>query len=154
MGKKQFCFFQTAETGNRTPDSGVKGSGANHYPRAPALHTAHCSSRPILAALPKRTSNSWSVARGYHIGYHCFINVAIFRYVSLFEGSIQILDKRKNLTVSIHRQIFVSSAKWRYLIIPSNLLHLIKRYSSSLCHCPWVVLSRLCYFLFISSFIP
>ena len=38
MGKKQFCFFQTAETGNRTPDSGVKGSGANHYPRAPAHH--------------------------------------------------------------------------------------------------------------------
>ena len=36
MGKKQFCFFQTAETGNRTPDSGVKGSGASHYPRAPA----------------------------------------------------------------------------------------------------------------------
>ena len=36
MGKKQFCSFQTAETGNRTPDSGVKGSGANHYPRAPA----------------------------------------------------------------------------------------------------------------------
>ena len=23
---------------NRTPDSGVKGSGANHYPRATALH--------------------------------------------------------------------------------------------------------------------
>ena len=39
MGKKQFCFFQTAETGNRTPDSGVKGSGANHYPRAPAHGT-------------------------------------------------------------------------------------------------------------------
>ena len=38
MGKKQFCFFQTAETGNRTPDPGVKGSGANHYPRAPAQH--------------------------------------------------------------------------------------------------------------------
>ena len=37
MGKKQFCFFQTAETGNRTPDSDVKGSCANHYPRAPAL---------------------------------------------------------------------------------------------------------------------
>ena len=41
MGKKQFCFFQTAETGNRTPDSGVKGSGANHYPRAPALLLDH-----------------------------------------------------------------------------------------------------------------
>ena len=37
VGKKHFCFFQTAETGNRTPNSGVKGSGANHYPRAPAL---------------------------------------------------------------------------------------------------------------------
>ena len=37
MGKELFCFFQTAETGNRTPNSGVKGSGANHYPRAPAL---------------------------------------------------------------------------------------------------------------------
>ena len=31
-----FCFFQTVETGNRTPNSGVKGGGANHYPRAPA----------------------------------------------------------------------------------------------------------------------
>ena len=37
MGKKHFRFFQTAETGNRTPNSCVKGSGANHYPRAPAL---------------------------------------------------------------------------------------------------------------------
>ena len=36
MGKKHFCFFQTAETRNRTPNSGVKGSGSNHYPRAPA----------------------------------------------------------------------------------------------------------------------
>ena len=36
MGKKQLCFLQTAETGNRTPSSSVKGSGANHYPRAPA----------------------------------------------------------------------------------------------------------------------
>ena len=33
MGKKHFCFFQTAETGNPTPNSGVKGSGANHYPK-------------------------------------------------------------------------------------------------------------------------
>ena len=36
-GRNIFCFFQTAETGNRTPSSGVKSSGANHYPRAPAL---------------------------------------------------------------------------------------------------------------------
>ena len=37
MGKKHFCFFQTAETGNRTANSGAERSGANHYPRAPAL---------------------------------------------------------------------------------------------------------------------
>ena len=38
MGKKHFCFFQTAETGNRTPNSGVKGSGANHYPAFTESH--------------------------------------------------------------------------------------------------------------------
>ena len=35
-GRNIFCFFQTAETGNRTPNSGVlttNCSGANHYPR-------------------------------------------------------------------------------------------------------------------------
>ena len=48
MGKKQVCFFQTAETGNRTPDSGVKGSGANHYPRAPALNSSALQISMIL----------------------------------------------------------------------------------------------------------
>ena len=38
-GRNIFSFFQTAETGNRTPNSGVKGSGANHYTRAPALQS-------------------------------------------------------------------------------------------------------------------
>ena len=42
-GRNIFCFFQTAETGNRTPNSGVKGSGANHYPRAPALRGGYSS---------------------------------------------------------------------------------------------------------------
>ena len=32
--KKLVCFFQTAESGNRTPNSSVEGSGANHYPGA------------------------------------------------------------------------------------------------------------------------
>ena len=36
-GKNIFCFFEITETGIRTLISGVKGSGANHYPRAPAL---------------------------------------------------------------------------------------------------------------------
>ena len=38
-GEESFLFFQTAQTGNRTPNSSVKGSGANHCPRAPALAT-------------------------------------------------------------------------------------------------------------------
>ena len=55
MGKKHFCFFQTAVTGNRTPNSGVKGSGANHYPRAPALKRA----------IQQRNNQCWaSVANG------------------------------------------------------------------------------------------
>ena len=35
MGKNYFCFFQTTKIGKRAPDSSVKGSGANHYLRAP-----------------------------------------------------------------------------------------------------------------------
>ena len=35
IGKKHFCFFQTTE--KRTPIPSLKASGANHYPRAPAL---------------------------------------------------------------------------------------------------------------------
>ena len=31
-----FVFFQTTETGKRTRSSSVRGSGANHHPRAPA----------------------------------------------------------------------------------------------------------------------
>ena len=45
MGEKHFCFFQTAETGNRTPNSSVKGSGANHYPRAPARRLSRLTCR-------------------------------------------------------------------------------------------------------------
>ena len=49
MGKKHFCFFQTFQTGNRTPNSSVKGSCANHYPRASRLDMEICTSqhRPI-----------------------------------------------------------------------------------------------------------
>ena len=39
-GRNIFCSFKPpTETGNRTPNSSVKGSGANHYPRAPAHMT-------------------------------------------------------------------------------------------------------------------
>ena len=48
MGKTHFCFCQTAETGKRTPNSSVKGSGANHYPRAPARPNARCYQVSVL----------------------------------------------------------------------------------------------------------
>ena len=37
-GKEQFCFFQTADTGERAPISSVESSGANHYPKTPAQY--------------------------------------------------------------------------------------------------------------------
>ena len=46
-GRNIICFFQTAETGNRTPNSGVKGSGANYYPRAPALIVCNIKLRKL-----------------------------------------------------------------------------------------------------------
>ena len=73
IGKKHFLLFQTAETGNRTPNSGVKGSGANHYPRAPApsqytligyevLHTlrANTRRRPYIDSISDRRRNRWA----------------------------------------------------------------------------------------------
>ena len=36
-GRNIFASFKSPRSGNRTPNSGVKGSGANHYPRAPAI---------------------------------------------------------------------------------------------------------------------
>ena len=65
-----FCFFQTAETGNRTPNSGVKGSGANLYPRAPAPRVMYSQSGGMmlgqrLSVWPGiRSSSAW-VSRVY-----------------------------------------------------------------------------------------
>ena len=45
MGKKHFCFFQTAEIGGRTPNSSVKGSDSNNHLRAPHLASNSPASR-------------------------------------------------------------------------------------------------------------
>ena len=65
-GRNIFCFFKTAETGNRTPISVVKGSGANHYPRGPALKRMKWNEsgfRPPLCTYrlnwARRTSWGW-----------------------------------------------------------------------------------------------
>ena len=100
-GKNIFCFFQTAETGNWTSNSGVKGSGANHYPRAPAPDTeVHPSSQqtqePLLnlcclkvgppsSTLSQHLNNRGSTSRGtvlqanrqelivFHISSYCLL---------------------------------------------------------------------------------
>ena len=62
-GRNIFCFFQTAETGNRTPNSGVKGSGANHYPRAPAHE--NCREKGYFtSAVNCQSSAFWSFLMG------------------------------------------------------------------------------------------
>ena len=38
MGEKHFCFFQTAETGNWTPSSSVKGPRPIHSKHVSAMH--------------------------------------------------------------------------------------------------------------------
>ena len=60
-GRNIFCFVQTAKTGNRTSNSGVKGSGASHYPRAPALSSFRrirrlCSIRVIWHRMTENNS--------------------------------------------------------------------------------------------------
>ena len=45
MGKKHFLFLSNRRDREPNPNSGVKGSGANHYPRAPA-QLAWMKSRP------------------------------------------------------------------------------------------------------------
>ena len=72
-GRNIFCFFQTAETGNRAPNSGVKGSGANHYPRAPAL---------IMSS---------SVSRSFEI-------IIILWYINYSIPEVGTVLKRQNLT--------------------------------------------------------
>ena len=83
MGKKHFCFFQTAETGNRTPNFGVKGSGANHYPRAPAHEFSRkCIRNQLLSVINN---------------VHAFINrrvhhMAILRSQNKITDFLMILD--------------------------------------------------------------
>ena len=96
-GRNIFCFFQTAETGNRTPSSGVKGSGANHYPRAPAQKVINTGS--IIGQLGRcwpSVGLLFSVAMGHQhkcdieptdhdacptLGRH-WLNVSLLLYVS------------------------------------------------------------------------
>ena len=51
-------------TGNRTPDSGVKGSGANHYPRAPA--------RVVYNSVSQQHIACWNMSRIIYTSLYLF----------------------------------------------------------------------------------
>ena len=59
-GRNIFCFFQSVENGNRTPNSGVKGSGANHYPRAPARDWPNNQ---------RKAASLWTTLHARQVGY-------------------------------------------------------------------------------------
>ena len=107
MGKKQFCFFQTAETGNRTPDSGVKGSGANHYPRAPAhrckgetgtsQHKSPHLARAFSRGLDAVTGTACALRDNYQIinynVYFCPVELVQFWFAGTNQGkSIRVIQ--------------------------------------------------------------
>ena len=85
MGEKHFCFFQTDETGKRDPNSGVKGSGANHYPKAPA-HVPWLLGRSRIKTLclrirPKLMSRLMSLYinnRGAIVNIDCYMEQPLF----------------------------------------------------------------------------
>ena len=68
-GRNIFSFFQTAGTGNRTPASGVKGSGANHYPGP----LAHVVTNIWVGASGKQVTCLW-----YQSLYWIFLNSLIW----------------------------------------------------------------------------
>ena len=87
----------------RTPDSGVKGSGANHYPRAPALF-------PIYVMNNTRTSLTGWFVFYQHIEYRTnrFIKR---RYATLlrFENSYRCILLSILLTVDMWMTKYLSS---------------------------------------------
>ena len=79
MGKKHFCFFETAATGNRTPNSGVKGSDANHYPRAPArrLRSGPCTGLTLLCLADAIHNFKWvKIIQIWQNGGQLFSNIS------------------------------------------------------------------------------
>ena len=64
-GRNIFCFSETAETGNRTPNSGVKGSGANHY-LTTTLGSPPLCKKEVLTRLCCKLATRWlcSLLRG------------------------------------------------------------------------------------------
>ena len=121
MGKKHFCFFQTAEAGNRTPSSGVKGSGANHYPRAPAQlcdtlvsdnvswwlvntgsvgpSTRHCCCRTLeYCHCRQRCANVGSallaLGRHWHCGSHTVTTLVVSISLSLAVSAVSMPAQR------------------------------------------------------------
>ena len=104
MGEKQFCFFQTAETGNRTPDSGVKGSGVNHYPRAPALQGLIFTMKIIFAKI-KDFGGYFVLSYLSQIAQHWWRVIWLYGQVKSAEKTIDHKTRLHEITVAGYRTI-------------------------------------------------
>ena len=68
MGKKHFLFLSNRPDREPNPDSGVKGSSANRYPRAPALMFAESNSEIAQVVIdPRGTKTYKHVASGCNL---------------------------------------------------------------------------------------
>ena len=80
MGKKHFCFFETAEPGNRTPNSSVKCSGANHHPRPPV----HCGKHWGLSEITSRLQDVVDIGLWQRIRNFCGAMVLLATHAQCF----------------------------------------------------------------------
>ena len=87
MGEKHFCFYQTAETGKRTPISSVKGSGAiYHYLRAPALVSMKHTNINIIDSFNEaHIECTYQILKAlFKAWYHVFIQYIGWRVCNTF----------------------------------------------------------------------
>ena len=127
-GEETFCFFQTADTGNRTPNFSVKGSGANHHPRAP--------SQMLTCKLPSK--HKTFVQHLYNVGptsstlvHHC-TNITQMFCVCWVSRSTTFI--RSPINIEPESMPTVDSLlKWLMNILHDWPLETLSVYTSSVC---------------------
>ena len=120
MGKKYFCFFQTAETGKRTPNSGVRGSSANHYPKAPApqdMVPPECNSQPV--GIPKWHITPTPTVLKPWIGQGNRPNIYAFHTQRLPKSKLLNQSNSIYLTTSMSEKLEILALRWA-LVLKTN----------------------------------
>ena len=83
-GRNIFVSFKSRRPGTEPPNSSVKGGGANHYPRAPALERCVHQTLNICITFVQRRPNVFDVGQKL---YKCDTNVfCVYWVVPTLEG--------------------------------------------------------------------